>query len=546
MKHIKPNHNILTPQVSPERAIGCVLIALVLSCYGRVIYNGYIPLDDPNYLFLNEQIRQGLSLENIKWAFKSLTMSNWHPVTWISYFMDYEIYGMSPAGFHLTNLFLHAANTLLVFLFLRKATGKLWQSALVASIFGLHPIHVESVAWLSERKDVLSVFFGMISLSAYVDYSKNPSFGRYLLVSTSLILGLMSKPMLVTLPFLFLLLDYWPLQRFDKSNEKKTTFLHIILEKTPLIALSLLSSIITLIAQKAAMTSNLTENISIAYRVLNTGLSYITYLKKIFWPLDLAIFYPHPGMTLPAWKGIASILFLFLITLFVLKNYRKWPFAATGWIWFLGTLVPVIGIVQVGMQSMADRYVYLPAVGLYMAVVWSVSFFIKKYIKMKSISPLMISFLVILLSIATFKQLSHWKDGESVFRYALAVTEDNYLAHHALGKIEKNRGNFEKAAFHYNSALDLNPTFVALEHNKTGFKMAENGKFDQAVKEFSMALTINDHYANAHNNLAVVLARTGNFEKAAFHLKKAVQLDPGFKKAKMNLDNILKQKPDLK
>src|ERR1051326_2205979 len=352
-----------------EQILICLsLLGLIIAVYWPVARFNFVNYDDPEYVSENPHVQTGLSVVNVAWAFRTTFFENWHPLTWLSYLLDYQIFGLKPGAFHLVNLFFHGMNTLLLFAILNRITGARWPSAFVAVIFGLHPLHVESVAWVAERKDVLSVFFGLLTIWAYVRYTERPKAkgGPYLAALLFFALSLMAKPMLVTLPFILLLLDFWPLGRMVNRSAIKDS-LRLVLEKGPFFALTGVSCVVTYLAQHQAVAT--VAGLSMGKRLANAFVSYVRYVGKTFWPVDLAVFYPHPGQW-PYWQVIGSVLVLGIITLLVFRVRRERPYLLVGWLWFLGTLVPVIGLVQVGWQSLADRYTYFPLIGLLIIIGW--------------------------------------------------------------------------------------------------------------------------------------------------------------------------------
>jgi|WetSurMetagenome_2_1015567.scaffolds.fasta_scaffold00812_16 protein O-mannosyl-transferase len=523
-----------------ERVVAVTLIVACLIAFGRIAKCGFINFDDGVYITLNSHVREGLSLESMIWAFKSTHATNWHPLTWLSHMLDYELFELNPAGHHLNNLFLHIANTLLLFLLLRTATGRFWESIAVAGLFALHPLRVESVAWVSERKDVLSAFFAMLTMLAYVHFVRQPSPARYVLTLLLFALGLMAKPMLVTLPFVLLLLDFWPLHRWKFSrvrvypptadqplspSEGSLPISSLVFEKVPLFALSAASSVITFIVQNQGGAVSTFETISLKIRIANALVSYWRYLEKTFWPSGLAILYPHPGNHLPLWEGIVAGLFLVIVSFLVLYQTSQRPFLLTGWFWFLGMLVPVIGIIQVGAQAHADRYTYLPSVGIFIMVVWTLSGLLEKYPQHKPILACGFTFVLFCLSIATWLQTGYWRTTETVFRRAVAVTANNYTAHSLLGDALAAGKQMEMAQSEYEKALKIYPRF-AEAHSKLGMLLAGQGLGDEAISHYEEALSINPRCTSAHLNIAAALAEKGELEKAVSHYSEALQIDP--------------------
>ena len=525
-----------------ERLVGILLIAAVLTVYLQVVRHDFINFDDGVYVTHNNHVQSGLTGSNILWAFTSMDASNWHPLTWLSYLLDFDLFGLNPAGYHLTNLFFHVVNTLLLFLVLRESTGSLWKSAVVAAIFGLHPLHVESVAWISERKDVLSGFFWMLTILAYIHYSRNSGTFRYLLVFVSFSLGLMAKPMLVTLPFVLLLMDYWPLGRinlpdFRKAPNSKKLLISspeiasslklLLLEKVPLLILSTASSLITWIAQAAGNSILTFETLSLKVRIINAFVAYLRYIGKILWASDLAIFYPHPVNTLTIWQGAVSALSLLIITAFILMYSVRSPFLLLGWFWFMGTLVPVIGLVQVGSQAMADRYAYLPAIGIYVLVVWGTSKLLADIPFRKPLLAFTTSTFLLCLSIATWIQLGHWQDSETIFRHTIAVTKRNYVAHFNLGTALFAEDKVDEAVGEYTKALKIWPSYPDA-HNNIGVALHRQGHMEEAITHYEETLRTKPKHITAHLNMAQALVGIGKLDEALVHCSEAILIDPTY------------------
>jgi tetratricopeptide (TPR) repeat protein len=514
-----------------EKLAGTVLMAAVLVVFSQVAWHDFIVFDDGLYITSNSHVQSGLTIKSIRWSFTSMEASNWHPLTWLSHMLDYELYGLNPAGHHLTSLFFHVANTLLLFLLLRGATGRLWESAAVAALFGLHPLHIESVAWVSERKDVLSTFFWMLTTLAYVDYCRRPGLGRYALILISFGMGLVAKPMLVTLPFVLLLLDFWPLGRLRLpgrlgGNEGIVRPLKRLLwEKTPLFLLSAASSMVTFVAQSKGGAISTFEALSLKVRIINAFVSYARYLERMFWPHDLAIFYPHPNNSLPLWQGVAAALLLVMVSVLVGRQNSQRPFLPVGWLWFLGTLVPVIGIVQVGGQSMADRYTYIPSIGIFLMCVWGVSDLLARVRHRKPLLACGGTIILLFLSLTTWLQLGHWQDSETLFRHALSVTKRNYVAHHNLGTAFIAEDRLDEAVGQYKKALDIWSAYPDA-HNNLGVVFARQGLLEKAISHYKEALRANPKHILAHQNIANALAERGCLDEAVSHYSKALNIDP--------------------
>ena len=552
--------------------ICAILAAFTLGLYLQVAAHEFVSYDDDVYVTNNPQIQTGLSGENIVWAFTSTSAANWHPITWLSHMLDCQFYGLKPSGHHFTNLLIHLSNVLLLFWVLQVMTGALWRSALVAALFALHPLNVESVAWIAERKNLLSTFFWILTLGAYVWYARKPELRRYLVVLALFALGLMSKPMVVTLPFVLLLLDYWPLERLklrptepDRDNApakqgkrpaKKTkqsevtrhyprqTAGRLIIEKVPLLMLAAASSIITVIAQKKGGAVGAVETFPISVRLTNAVVSYAGYLGQMIWPSGLSVLYPHPKGTLPAWEIGLSALALLCITALVAWQARHYRWAAVGWLWYLGTLVPVIGLVQVGLQARADRYAYVPLIGVFVAIVWAAAQYAgnvtsrRRWLIGVSIS------LLACLAIAANLQLQHWRNSLALFEHAVDVTDNNYVAHNNLGELLAGGGRLEEAASHFNRALEINPQFDQALHN-SGMMLVQQHKPQEAIEQFSKAVEINPNFLEAYNKLGAALAETGRLDEAAAALSRALEINPRHPSAHANMALVLERQGKL-
>ncbi|MFL5339967.1 MAG: glycosyltransferase family 39 protein [Gemmataceae bacterium] len=405
----------------PALILGLLLVASTLAVFGRCLANEFVNYDDPQYVTDNPHVKEGLTLDGVRWAVTSTDYLNWHPLTWLSLQLDTELFGLEPWGFHLTAILLHAADALLLFLILRQTTGALWPSGFVAALFALHPLHVESVAWVAERKDVLSTLFGLLAIAAYLRYVEQPGWRRYLLVLLAAALSLTAKPMWVTLPGVLLLLDYWPLGRLQKSSTRT-----VLLEKVPLLALAATAGVLTVFAQHRGGAVESLELFPWDQRVGNAVVSYIRYLGMTVWPEGLAPFYPHPRGNLPVWPDIGAAVLLVTITTVVLALRRRCPYLVVGWFWYLGTLVPMIGLVQVGEQARADRYTYLPLIGIFIIVAFGLSDLLRSRRFPRAL--LFAAAIAVILACATltWKQIGYWHDSRALWAHAVAVTADNY------------------------------------------------------------------------------------------------------------------------
>jgi len=471
-----------------------VLIFATVEFYWQVSGHEFVSLDDRAYISENEHVTSGLTIDGIKWAFTTTTMGNWHPLTWLSLILDCHLFDSTAKACHTTNLILHIANTVLLFLVLKRTTGSVWASAFVSAFFALHPLHVESVAWASERKDVLSTFFWMLTMWAYIKYTERPGFVKYIPIVLFFILGLMAKPMLVTLPFVLLLLDYWPLGRLRlgqsiNSNtpipcEKNLqgvcrTAFRLVVEKVPLFALSAASCVVTYFAQQSAGSVG---RISPLVRTANAVLAYSRYIWLTFWPAKLSVFYPYPH-GVPMIERIASAGFLLLISIIVILMLRRRPYLAVGWLWYLGTMVPVIGLVQVGGQAMADRYTYIPLTGLFIMIVYSALELIKGMRYRQVILLISGVTAVVILGICTWFQSGCWQNSITLYEHALAVTKNNYLAHNNLGSVLVEKGRSYEAIEHYKQALNIFPGYRDAAIN-LGVVLIRTGKTDEAIRHY--------------------------------------------------------------
>ncbi|MGB7567432.1 MAG: tetratricopeptide repeat protein [Chitinivibrionales bacterium] len=473
-------------------------IALLLAIVTLIVYNGvfksdFLNFDDDVYITSNNHVLQGLTLDGFKWALSARYANNWHPLTWISHMMDVQLFKLNPAGHHFTSLFFHILATLLLFGFLRYLTGKLWISGFIAALFALHPLHVESVAWVAERKDVLSAVFWFAALWAYVYYVRRPNIGRYLTVLMLFGLGLLSKPMLVTLPIILLFLDYWPLERLNKQN-----FGRVAAEKLPMLLMSIASAIITIIAQKEAVAG--LNRLNLGTRLSNAAMSYCTYIGQAFWPTRLAVYYPFvQNRSLIIIAVCVMLLIMISFTAFWIGRREK--YLIFGWLWYLVTLIPVIGIMQVGGQGHADRYTYIPFIGIFITVAWGLSFAVDKLKSSKKmLMQIPLLFILIAISFKTWEQVGYWKNGVTLYRHAIDVTKKNDLAYNNLGFLLSLNGQTNEALDMFQKAVDINPNFGDAEYNLANALM-HFGRTDEAVVHFRKALDINPNDTKSINNL---------------------------------------------
>jgi Tfp pilus assembly protein PilF len=523
----KPRQRWLTIGVS------VFLLSLTWLVFGQTLGYDFVNYDDPSYVYQNTRITSGINLANVAWAFTHVHSENWHPLTTITHMLDCQLYGLHAGWHHFTNVLLHCLAVVLLFVALERMTGVLWRSAFVAAVFAVHPLHVESVAWIAERKDVLSAVFFMLTLLAYLHYTRAPSIGRYLTVAFVIALGLMSKPMLVTLPFVLLLLDFWPLGRFEarKSNTGRQ-LLRLILEKIPLIALSVVSSIFTFLAQRGAI--GWTEELPISERISNAFVAYVIYIRQMFWPAGLAVFYPHPENRLPVWEVSLAVIVLVGITLAAFAFRKRVPYLLTGWWWYLGMLVPVIGLVQVGWQGHADRYTYLPQIGLYIAVTWAVSDFIRSWGFQRITLGAATVLLVGALSWRAWLQTSYWRDSETLFTHALAVTSNNDVALNNLGIIFLDKGQLDKAISKLEAAIDLRPE-NAPAHNNLAKALLRKGQVSEAMVHYRKFLELEPANVEARNALGTALIQQGHVREAIDQWQEALATQPENGNAASNL-----------
>jgi protein O-mannosyl-transferase len=524
-----------------EIIICLFLIITTLAVYWQVTNHEFLNYDDDIYITKNHHVRSGLG--GIAWAFTATDAANWHPLTWVSHMLDVQLYGMNPGQHHMTNLLFHIVNTLLLFLVFKRMTGYLWRSGFIAALFALHPLHVESVAWVAERKDVLCAFFWMLTMFSYVRYVERPEANRYFLVLLFFMMGLMAKPMIVTLPFALFLLDYWPLRRFrfgrsdsSKSGQERLFALRLILEKAPLFFLAAASSVVTFLVQQSGGAVTALDALPLYARIGNALVSYAGYLGKMLWPYEMAVLYPHPG-ELPLWQIVGACLLLISISLLAISAAKQRPWFVVGWLWYIGTLVPVIGLVQVGTQAMADRYTYVPIIGLFIIIAWFVPELVARRPHKKILlTTLAIIYLSILMT-ATWTQVRYWKNSTVLFKHTLNVTVNNYIAHDKLGEALAEQNRTAEAIRHYSEALRIEPDFVQA-HLNMGDAHASLGNSEDAVYYYNKALQKKPDYEKAHNNLGNAIARQGNFEAAVYHYNEALKINPNYAGAHYNLGKI--------
>jgi Flp pilus assembly protein TadD len=525
--------------------ISLLLALATLFLFAQVGGHEFLSYDDNLYVTDNQTVQKGLSWSNAAWAFTTMHAANWHPLTWLSLMLDIQLFGLRPGVLHLVNVLFHAINAAMLFLILYRMTGAHWRSAFVAALFALHPLHVESVAWVAERKDVLSVFFGLLTIWAYLRYAERPGVLRYAWIVLVFVLSLLSKPMLVTMPFLLLLLDYWPLGRMAGSLQPVTgsvptpqqaSLTRLIVEKIPLIALCTASSVMTVLAQKHG-EAMVDLSLRPGLRLANAAVGYARYLEKTFWPWSLSIFYPHPGTALPMWQSAGAVLLLLMITALVMLRIKRSPWLAIGWFWFAGTLVPVIGLVQVGGQSIADRYTYFPLIGVFIMIAWEAP----ELIKGRRIGPraLWVASMLVIVVLAglTWRQLGFWKTHETLFRHALSVTKDNCVALDSLADYLIRKGEIDEAYVDLREALRLCPKDEQAWYN-LGVLQRDRGELPEAESSLREALRLKPGYTKAWSNLGAVYLASGRVPEAIDALLEAARHAPGDASIQFNLGSV--------
>ena len=513
---------------SRSRSIAIVigLVVATVAAYARVIHFESVSYDDPDFI-ATPQAQEGLTPQSVRWALTSVVASNWHPVTMLSHLLDVELFGQRPGLHHLTNLVFHVANTLLLFTLLRQLTGAIWRSALVAALFALHPLHVESVAWIAERKDVLSTFFFLLTLMAYGWYARRPSALKYALTLVLFALGLMSKPMLVTVPGVMLVMDYWPLKRPQRWGR-------LAVEKLPLVALAIADAVVTFVLQQQTGAVAPIERVSLSMRLANAIVSYVRYLWMTIWPADLAVFYPYPDRW-PAVVVIAALALLVAITIVTVRQARARAYLIVGWLWSLGTLVPVIGIVQVGHQALADRYTYIPLIGPFIALAWAAEELARRSKNAARIACAFAAFALAALSILTFIQVRHWRNSLTLFAHAVDVTDENWLAYNHLATALREAGRVDEAVASAQQVVRIRPNW-AIGHFNLGNTLMQAGDADGAIAAFQRAIQLRPNFAQAHNNLGLALVMSDRLEEAIEHFRAAVEADAQSPQWRKNLE----------
>ncbi|MGC8861145.1 MAG: tetratricopeptide repeat protein [Armatimonadota bacterium] len=513
--------------------IAVLLAGLTFAIYFQTMRFEFTNLDDNRYVTENPYVKAGLTLRGIAWAFTTPYAANWHPLTWLSHMLDCSLSGLNPGRHHLTNVLLHAANSILLFAVLLRLTGFRWRSAAVAALFAAHPLHVESVAWVAERKDVLSTLFWLFTMLAYAGYVRRPDRARYVLVFLLYVLGLLSKPMLVSLPLVLLAVDYWPLGRIARRG----AFRSILIEKIPLLAAALASCVVTFWVQRASGAMRAMDVYPIGARLANAVVAYAAYIVKAIWPVGLACFYPHPGPNLPLWQTVASTVALGIVTAVAVCLRGRRPYILVGWMWYLVTLIPVIGLVQVGRQAMADRYTYVPLVGIFIIAAWAVGDFVVGSRRRTAVAVGALCAILTVLSVSAFVQTGYWRDSITLFSRAVRVTRNNGFAEYNLGCALLSNGDRESACYHVRRALRMLP-WDPITRNGLGCDLVEQGLLTEAIECFQAAIRRNPAFVEAYLNLGVAYARTGNTAEAVRSFRKALQLDPGSTSARRALQTL--------
>lgn len=531
-----------------EIAICLFIVVIILFIYGRVVTYDYINFDDNFYVTANKNVQSGITLKNVRWAFSFNELGYWQPLSLISHMIDCRLFGLNPGKHHLINLIFHILNSIFLFIILKQATGAMWRSAMVALLFAIHPINVESVAWIAERKNVLSTFFWMLTMYAYILYVQKQDLHRYLAVTLSFILGLLSKPMLVTIPFILLLFDYWPLGRI-KPGLEKGILLKIILEKVPLLILSVVSVIISSLSIRYDRFLVSQKSVHFLLRIENAFVSYLKYIAKMVWPQNLAVYYPFP-LNVSLWHSIVSALLILIVSALALLIAKKKGYVFTGWFWYAGTLVPVSGIIQGGLwPAMADRWAYVPSIGFLILLVWGLHELFVERIKINKLFIYLacaayLSFLIP----AAYVQAGYWKNSYTLYKHALKVTGGNDLVHNNMGSYLLREGGYllkhgrlKEAKNLFLEALEINPHYEEALSN-LGIICYSEGKYNEAINYYQKALKVNPDFYDAHNNLGVAMILAGKTDDAIFHFKKAISIKPQNKGASDNLLKAMKLK----
>lgn len=542
--------NAAVPPIQSEarseqrRWVALGLVALNISVYASVWRSEFVRFDDPDYVTQNPHVTAGLTWQGFKWALTTGHAANWHPLTWLSHMLDVQLFGMNAGAHHAVNLVLHVLNTLLLFGVLQRMTGATWRSALVAALFAIHPLHVESVAWVSERKDVLSTFFWMLTLLAYGAYVRKSGARRFALVLLLFALGLLAKPMVVTLPFVLLLLDVWPLRRIAlwadgrrmMSAADRSTAMRLVREKLPLFGLAAASSIATVIVQRRGGAVGNLAAYPVPVRLENALVSYVAYIGKMVWPARLSAFYPYRE-SLSAWAAGTAFL-LIVTTIGVVRGARRHPYLLVGWLWYLGTLTPVIGIIQVGLQSMADRYTYIPLVGLFIVVAWGAVDLAERWPRQRAVVPAVAALVLAACAVTARTQVATWRDSLSLWQHAVDVTTNNAYGQYNLGVVLVQAGRLDEGIARFREALRIDPNYSDV-HIDLGNALNGRGAADDALAEFATVVRLRPDYAEAHNAYGNLLRSRGRNADAIAQYREALRLDPSLASAHNELGNAL-------
>jgi tetratricopeptide (TPR) repeat protein len=539
-------------------ALSAAMLVAVLVVYWPVLNHDFVKYDDDKYITDNARVTGGLTRDSVIEAFTKPHFFMWHPLTTLSHTLDCELFGLAPAGHHLVSLLFHAVNTLLLFWLLRKLTGALWPSAFITAVFALHPLQLESVAWISERKNVLMAFFWILTMAAYARYAKRPNVFRFVLVTVLFALCTMSKPAVVTVPFVLLLLDYWPLRRFELTwrkplaatepesgqqpstaeptcaNDRTTALWRLFAEKVPLFLLVAFLGTVTYLAQKGGGVVSGLEKLRLSSRIANAVISYVTYIEKLIWPSGLAVFHPHPAGEHSQLGAAVCTLLLVFVTVFSILQVRRRKYVAVGWLWYVGTLVPVIGLVQAGAQARANRYMYMTMIGLLIVIAWSVKDTLARWPRLKPVVAMGAVAVLTALGICTRVQLGYWKNSETLFRHALGVTRNNFVMHNNYANLLTDKGLPEEAIKHFESSLRLRPKSAEI-HNNLGNALGDLGRIDDAIEHYRKAMRLEEDFAVAHYNLAGALVKKGDHQEAIAEYREAISSKPKYVEAWNNL-----------
>lgn len=541
----EPKPALLFATAEKRNPIVCLLLAVVtLALYNPVNRHPFVNYDDDRYVTENVHVRQGVNADTIAWSLTSTEQANWHPLTWMSHALDVSLFRLNPAGHHLTSVLLHVVNVCLLFLLLMWATKRVGPSLFVAILFAVHPINVESIAWVAERKNVLCTFFFLLTLWAYGWYAQKPSWKRYLAVFGSFVAALASKPMVITLPFVLLLLDYWPLERVDKIGEK-TPWSRLALEKLPLFALSAASAVVTMHAQQTGGAVRSATEFPFGVRIANAINAYAAYIWKMIWPSHLAPLYPHPGDSLPVWRVLLASIILAIITALVWK-FRSRRYLLVGWFFFLGTLVPVIGLVQIGEAAMADRYAYIPLIGIFVMIAFGVSD-IAEQRSWGFLPAIPAAVALIALSFATYRQIRYWQSNEELWSHTLAVTSNNFVAEDNLGGALILEGRQEEAHAHFEAAARINPK-DPMSHSNLGTYYETHNQIREAVTEYEAAVAMTSDpsmLAATYANLGAAYRGLGENDRAQTNYKQALKYNPNQFNAWLGLGLLAQQQGEL-